>query len=130
VKSDAFRRAAEAKDFSAVDELFTDDAVFRSPAVFKPYEGKEAMAMVLSAVIQVFEDFRYTDQIEDGDTAALLFEARIGDRELNGVDVLRFDAEGKANELMVMVRPLSGLNALVEAMGEKLAAMGVPVPGR
>ena len=130
MKSDAFRRAAEAKDFSAVDELFTDDAVFRSPAVFKPYEGKEAMATVLSAVIQVFEDFRYTDQIEGDDTAVLLFEAKIGDRELNGADVLRFDSEGKASELMVMVRPLSGLNALVEAMGEKLAAMGVPVPGR
>jgi ketosteroid isomerase-like protein len=130
VKSDAFRRAAEAKDFSAVDELFSDDVVFRSPAVFKPYEGKEAMETVLSAVIQVFEDFRYTDQIEDGDVAALLFEARVGDREVNGVDVLRFDAEGKATELMVMVRPLSGLNALVEAMGERLAAMGVPVPGR
>ena len=59
----------------------------------------------------------------------LLFEARVGDRELNGVDVLRFDADGKITELMVMVRPLSGLNALVEAMGEKLAEMGVPVPG-
>jgi hypothetical protein len=130
VKSDAFRRAAEAKDFSAVDELFADDVVFRSPAVFKPYEGKEAMGAVLSAVIQVFEDFRYTDQIEDDVTAALLFEARVGDREVNGVDVLRFDSDARASELMVMVRPLSGLNALVEAMGERLAAMGVPVPGR
>ncbi len=130
MKSDAFRQAAEAKDFSAADELFTDDVVFRSPAVFKPYEGKEAMGLVLSAVVQVFDDFRYTDQIETGDTAALLFEARVGDREVNGVDVLRFDSDGRARELMVMIRPLSGLNALVERMGEKLAAMGVPVPGR
>jgi hypothetical protein len=130
VKSDAFRRAVEAEDFSAIEELFADDVVFRSPAVFKPYEGKEAMGAVLAAVVRVFEDFRYTDQIEDDETAALLFEAKVGDREVNGVDILRFDAEGKARELMVMIRPLSGLNALTEAMGEELAAMGVPVPGR
>ena len=129
MKSDGFRKAAENKDFSAAEGLFSDDVVFRSPAVFKPYEGKEAMGMVLAAVVQVFEDFRYSDQIEAGDTAALLFEARVGDRELNGVDVLRFDSEGQIRELMVMVRPLSALNALVEAMGRKLAEMGVPVPG-
>jgi hypothetical protein len=130
VKSDAFRAAAEAKDFGAGPELFNDNPVFRSPAVFKPYEGAEAMAAVLAAVSQVFEDFRYTDQVEDGDTAMLLFEARVGDRELNGVDVLRFDDDGRIRELMVMIRPLSGLKAVVEAMGERLAAMGVPVPGR
>ncbi len=128
--SDAFRRAAEAKDFSSLDELFSESPTFRSPAVFKPNEGIEAMGAVVGAVSQVFEEFRYTDQIEDGDTAMLLFEAKVGDRELNGVDVLRFDGDGRIEELMVMIRPLSALNAVVEAMGEKLAAMGVPVPGR
>jgi hypothetical protein len=80
--------------------------------------------MLLGAVVQVFEDFRYTDQIESGDTATLLFEARVGDRELNGVDILRFDAEGRIREMMVMVRPMSGVNALAEAMQAKLAAAG------
>ena len=94
MKSDRFRAAAEGKDFSAIDELFTEDVSFRSPVVFKPYEGREAIAMLLGAVVQVFEDFRYTDQVESGDTAVLLFEARVGDRELNGVDILRFDADG------------------------------------
>jgi ketosteroid isomerase-like protein len=123
VKSDAFKAAAEAKDFSAADELFVDEPRFVSPAVFKPYEGRDAMRAVLGAVVQVFEDFRYTDQIEDGDTAILIFEARVGEREVNGVDILRFDADGKIRELMVMIRPLSGLNAVVEGMAEKL---GIP----
>jgi hypothetical protein len=124
MRSDRFRAAAEGKDFSAIDELFADDVTFRSPVVFKPYEGREAIAMILGAVVQVFEDFRYTDQIESDDTAALLFEARIGDRDLNGVDILRFDAEGRVRELMVMVRPMSGVTALAEAMQAKLAAAG------
>jgi hypothetical protein len=122
MRSDAFRAAAEAKDFSAVDELFTEDVAFRSPVVFNPYEGREALRMVLSAVVEVFEDFRYTDQLEDGDTALLLFTARVGDRELDGVDILRFGAGGRIRELMVMVRPMSGMHALAEAMRAKLEA--------
>jgi hypothetical protein len=120
MKSDAFRAAAEAKDFSKLEELFAPEVVFRSPAVFKPYEGHDALRVVLGAVVEVFEDFRYVDQVESGDTAVLIFEARVGDRELNGVDVLRFGDDGRAVELMVMIRPLSALTTLVEQMGRRL----------
>jgi len=120
MKSDAFRKAAEAKDFSQAEELFSPEVVFRSPAVFKPYTGLEALGVLLGAVVQVFEDFRYVDQVETGDTAVLVFEARAGDKELNGVDVLRFGEDGRIVEMMVMIRPLSGLNALAEEMGRRL----------
>jgi SnoaL-like domain len=122
MKSDAFRQAAEAKDFSRGEELFSPEVVFRSPVVFKPYEGLDALGVLLGAVAEVFEDFRYVDQVETGDTAVLVFEARVGGRELNGVDVLRFGEDGRIAEMMVMVRPLSGLNALAEEMGRRLAA--------
>ena len=124
MRSDRFRAAAEEKNFSAVDELFAEQASFRSPVVFAPYEGREAISVLLGAVVEVFEDFRYTDQVESGDTPVLVFEARVGDRELNGVDVLRFDADDRIVELMVMVRPMSGVHALAEAMQTKLAGAG------
>jgi hypothetical protein len=124
MRSDRFRAAAEEKNFSAVDELFAEPASFRSPVVFAPYEGREAISMLLGAVVEVFEDFRYTDQVESGDTAVLVFEAQVGDRELNGVDILRFDADDRIVELMVMVRPMSGVQALAEAMQTKLAGAG------
>ena len=123
MKSDAFRRAAEVKDFAQAESLFSPDVVFRSPAVFKPYEGIDALRVLLGTVVQVFEDFRYVDQVETGDTAVLVFEARVGGRELNGVDVLRFGADGLIAEMMVMIRPLSGLNALAEEMGRRLGAV-------
>jgi ketosteroid isomerase-like protein len=122
MRSDAFRAAAEAKDFSAVDDLFTDDVVFRSPVVFKPYQGRDALRLILSAVVEIFEDFRYTDQIEDSDTAVLVFEARVGERDVDGVDILRFAEDGRARKLMVMVRPMSGMHALAEAMRARLEA--------
>jgi hypothetical protein len=120
MKSDQFRQAAEAKDFSAIEELFAEDVVFRSPVVYKPYEGRDAVAMLLGAVVQVFEDFRYTDQVETGDAAALAFSARVGERELDGIDFLHFDSEGRLDRMAVYVRPMSGVNALAEAMQRKL----------
>jgi SnoaL-like domain len=124
MKSDRFRQAAETKDFSAIDDLFTEGVTFRSPVVFKPYEGRDAVAMLLGAVVQVFEHFRYTDQVETGDAAALAFSARIGDRELDGIDFLHFDSEGRVDRMAVYVRPMSGVNALAEAMQRKLAEVG------
>jgi SnoaL-like domain len=122
MKSDRFREAAEGKDFSAIEDLFTEDVVFRSPVVFREYEGRDAVRMLLGAVAQVFEDFRYTDQVETGDAAALAFSARVGDRELDGIDFLNFDAEGRINRMAVYVRPMSGVHALAEAMKAKLEA--------
>ena len=118
--SDRFRAAAESKDFSSLETIFAEDVTFHSPVVFKPYEGRDAVAMLLAAVAQVFEDFRYTAQVETGDTAALAFSARAGDRELDGIDLLRFDGDGRVRELAVYVRPLSGVNALAEAMRRRL----------
>jgi len=120
VLSDAFRAAAESKDFSKLEELFAEDVTFRSPAVFKPYEGRDAIGMILATVSRVFEDFRYTDQIETGNVATLAFTATVGDRELDGIDLLRFDGEGRVREMAVYIRPMSGLHALAEAMQRAL----------
>lgn len=116
MKSDSFRSAAEAKDFAAAKEIFSEDVTFRSPVVFKPYEGRDALLVLLGAVVQVFEDFRYVEQVESGDTAVLMFEARVGDRSIQGVDILRFDGDGLIGEMIVMVRPMSGMHALAERM--------------
>ena len=122
MRSDAFKAAAEAKDFSAAADLFAEDVTFRSPVVFKPYEGRDALLVLLGAVVRVFEDFRYVEQVESGDAAVLMFEAMVGDREVQGVDILRFDGDGRIREMVVMVRPMSGVHALAEAMQAQLEA--------
>lgn len=124
MRSDRFRAAVEAKDLAAAGEVLAEDVVFRSPVVFKPYEGREALMVVLGAVVQVFEDFRYTGQVEGADLAVLTFAARVGDRDLQGVDILRFDADDRVRELTVMVRPMSGVHALAERMRAMLEAAG------
>jgi hypothetical protein len=118
----AFRNAVEAHDVDAMAAALDPDVTFRSPIVFRTYEGREAVMHLLRAVSEVFEDFRYMDELHGEDTTALFFQARVGDRELEGVDYLREDADGLVTELIVMVRPYSAATALRDAMAAKLPA--------
>ena len=117
----SFRAAIEAGDHAAMVAAFAPDAVLNSPVSFKPFEGREAISQLLAILLETFEDFHYTDELEADGTAALIFRTHIGDRQLEGLDLFRFDAEGQITELTVMVRPLSGVIALAEAVGPKLA---------
>jgi SnoaL-like protein len=117
---DEFRKAVEAKDLDAMREALADDVVFHSPITFKPYEGRESVSMLLGVVFRTFEDFRYTDELDGDDVKALVFKARVGDKEVEGLDLLRIDGEGKIADFTVMVRPLSGAMALAEAVGKGL----------
>ena len=119
-----FRIAAEARDLDAGVALLSDDVVLRSPVVFKPYRGRDAVGAILAAVSRVFEDFSYLREIgaPEARDHALVFKARIGDREVEGCDFLHVDEQGLIDELVVMVRPLSGALALAEAMKAQLAA--------
>jgi SnoaL-like protein len=129
MKADAFRAAVESEDPEALTDTLAEGVVFRSPVVFRAYEGKEVVSTILTqGAMKVFEDFRYVDQLSDGDSEALIFAARVGDRTLDGLDLLRFDADGKVAELTVMVRPMSGLNALAEAMGREFERLGISPP--
>jgi hypothetical protein len=121
-----FRAAVEAGDIDAAVSLLADDVVFRSPVVFKPYRGRDAVAPLLHAVAQVFMDFRYVREIgaQDANEHALVFQARVGDREVEGCDFIHTDDRGLIDDLLVMVRPLSGALALAEAMRDRLAAAG------
>jgi hypothetical protein len=119
-----FGKAVLARDLDAAMELFSEDVVFRSPVVFKPYEGREAVRLLLGAVAQVFEDFSYLREIgaPDARDHALVFQARIGDKQVEGCDFLHTGEDGLIDEMVVMVRPMSGVLALAEAMKAQLEA--------
>jgi hypothetical protein len=120
-----FRAAVERADLDAAVALLAENVVFRSPAVFKPYEGQETVATILRTVYQVLEDLHYTDELDGTGIHGLLFDARVGDRSLQGIDLLRHDANGQITEFTVMIRPASGLIAVAERMGPALEAAGV-----
>ena len=116
----AFRAAVESGDAAQISAALSADVTFRSPAVHAPYVGRDTVQLVLAAVIQVFEDFRYVAHLTDGDDEVLRFNARVGGRDVDGVDIVRYDDSGQVAELSVMIRPLSALNAVRDAMAAQL----------
>ena len=125
-----FRSAIEAGDVDRALALFSPEVVFSSPVVFRPYHGLDALGVILHAVARVFQDFRYEREIgaEGASDHALVFRARVGDRELQGCDFLHTGSDGLIDELTVMVRPRSAMLALAAAMQAEMLAMQ-PEPG-
>lgn len=123
-----FRRAAETKDLELLRETLAEDAVLHSPILFRGFEGRDVVVAVLSHVVEVWEDFRYVDEIAEDGRLVLRFRARVGDRELEGIDYLELDTDGQVRELTVFLRPLSAINAFNERMTERLAAAPPPSP--
>jgi SnoaL-like domain len=120
-----FREAIEAGDVEAVGELLAPGIVFHSPVTFHPFVGRDTVTRLLGQVAQVFEDFRYTDELEADGAHALIFRASVAGREIEGVDLLRFDAQGLIADFTVLLRPLSGLVPFAQAMGERVADAGL-----
>ena len=115
-----FREAVESHDTDAMERLLADDVQFTSPVAFKPYEGRHITAAILRAVLRVMgADFRYvrTFASEDGRDHALEFTTMVNGKALDGCDFLHLNEDGKIDDFMVMVRPLSAAQALAEAMG-------------
>jgi hypothetical protein len=117
-----FRVAAERKDLALLTETLREDVVLHSPILFRGFEGRDVVVAVLTEVIATLENFRYTDELHEGDTVALRFKADVEDRELEGIDFLELDADGRVAELTVFMRPLSAVNRFNERMTERLAA--------
>lgn len=113
------------KDLAGLDTIVHPDAVFRSPMAHTPYGPAPALLLVLRTVMTVFEDFAYHRELAtaDGLNVVLEFSARVGEKKLKGIDLIAFDEAGLITEFEVMVRPISGLQALGGEMGARLAAV-------
>jgi hypothetical protein len=115
-----FRRAAEAKDLELLSETLADDVVLHSPILFRGFEGKDVVTQVLTHVAATLEDLTYVDELAGERSVCLRFTANVGDRQLEGVDYLTLDDDGKVIDLTVFMRPLSALTRFNEQMAQRL----------
>jgi SnoaL-like domain len=132
--SGRFRAAVEQRDVGQLAELFDEDALFRSPVLFKPYEGRDQVLKVLRAaerVLGIGDKFRYVHQLEDpSDRVAILeFATEVDGKQVEGIDKLTFGDDGLITELTVMIRPASALQAVGEKMAEEFPGVGLDLPG-
>jgi hypothetical protein len=122
----AFRVAAECHDIDALLGTLAPDVVLHSPVTFAPYTGKKTVGGLLRLVSESFEDWRCVEEVHSRDgVIGFVFRTHVGGRELEGLDLLRLDADGLITDLTVMIRPLSGLLALAQAISPKMDAAGL-----
>ena len=115
----------ESYDLETLDEIIADNAVFSSPIVFRPMEGKEITMMYLHAAGQSFnmEKFKYTKEIHDDMNSVLEFETYIDDISVNGVDMIEWNEDGKICNFKVMIRPFKAVQKVQEKMIEALESL-------
>jgi hypothetical protein len=131
--SDRFRAAVETRNAAQVEELLHEDAVFRSPVLFKPYVGREQVVKVLESAERVLVSgghFRYLHQVEDADerVAFLEFATEVDGKQVEGIDKLTFDEAGKIVEVKVLLRPASGLQAVGARMAAEFERVSLSLP--
>mgnify|MGYP000970544805 CR=1 FL=1 len=121
---DAWHRMVAARDLTAVESLCAREAVFRSPVAHTPYAGAAMVAAFLQQAVLTFENFRYHRTFVAGSHGVVLeFSASVSGKELRGIDMITFDAEGRFLDFEVMVRPASGLQALGAEMARRMAPL-------
>ena len=121
---EAFRKAVESRSIGEMMVPFAEDAVLHSPITFKPFEGRAAIRILLGILLEVFQDFRYTDELaaDDAGTQALVLRRRVRDRDLEGIDLIRFDEAGRIVDFTVFIRPRSAIEVLLEEVAPRRAA--------
>jgi hypothetical protein len=117
---EAWHRIVSERDLETLSDMLAEDIVFRSPFLWKPNEGRMAAFVILSTVIEVFQDFAYHRELTVGDSWALEFSARIDNLSLKGIDLIQFNDQGQIQEFEVFIRPANALNALGAEMGHRL----------
>ncbi|MEV6685554.1 nuclear transport factor 2 family protein [Streptomyces sp. NPDC051130] len=139
--ADRFRSAVDSRDLTAIGELFTEDVRLYSPVKFTPFEGRPMVLGLFGVLLRTFEDFRYVGRLDgaaesgagredtESPAAVLVFRATVNGKQIHGIDLLHLDADGRIEEITVMVRPQSAVMALGEAVLAGLVADGlVPAP--
>lgn len=109
-------------DTTHLPSITHPDALFRSPIAINPYRSADALVLAVTTVLTIFRDFVYHRQAvaADGLNVILEFSAMVEDKEIKGIDLMRFDEDGKLLELEVLIRPLNGLQVLAAEMGQRL----------
>lgn len=112
------------KNFKLLQGILADDVEFHSPTVWQPKQGKQITAYILKTVIGIFEDFTYNRQFINDDSVALEFSAMVGDKKIKGIDLIHWNEQGKIDHFEVMIRPLNGLQLMLELMSAELKKAG------
>jgi len=118
-----FRQAIESGDVELLRDTLHEDVVLHGPVLFRPFTGRDTALQVLANVNDILTDVSYTHEATEPGAVALRFRAQVGDREVEGINFLEVDEDGRVRTVTAFMRPMSALNAFSQQMAERL---GIP----
>lgn len=121
---DKWHQVIANKDMALLREILHQDVEFHSPTLWEPKKGRDITQYILNMVIDIFQDFEYHREWVDGNNLALEFSARVDDKKVKGIDLIRWNDEGQIVHFEVMMRPINGLQLMFEKMTEHLRQAG------
>lgn len=126
---DKWHQVVHNKDMSLLRELLAEDVEFHSPTLWAPKKGRDITQYILKMVMDIFEDFEYQRQWVDDKNLALEFSARVDDKKIKGIDLIRWNEQGQIIHFEVMLRPMNGLQLMFDKMTKHLQDAGfIPKP--
>src|SRR4051794_28393866 len=117
----ALREAMLARDPAAVIATFAPDVVLRSPVTARPFRGRDSVGELMTILVEAVEDFEYTAVVDGGDVQVLAFRMRLDGRDVEAVDLVRYDDDGLISEIVVYARPLAATALFAALLGPRLA---------
>ncbi|MFD1147277.1 nuclear transport factor 2 family protein [Saccharothrix hoggarensis] len=120
-----FKAAVEAGDIVGATAFFADDITLHSPVKFQPFEGIDVVRALFGVLQRTFEDFRYVGQYDGPNGHVLHFRTVVGGKQVEGIDLIELDDDGRIGTFTVMIRPQSALTVVGEAIWAGLVADGV-----
>ncbi len=121
---DRWHQVVANKDMALLRELLDENVEFHSPTVWQPKKGRDITQYILKMVIDIFQDFEYQREWIDGENLALEFSARVDDKKVKGIDLIRWNDQGKIVHFEVMLRPINGLQLMLDKMTKNLQDAG------
>ncbi len=121
---DRWHQVVANKDMTLLRELLDENVEFHSPTVWQPKKGRDITQYILKMVIDIFQDFEYQREWIDGENLALEFSARVDDKKVKGIDLIRWNDQGKIVHFEVMLRPINGLQLMLDKMTKNLQDAG------
>lgn len=121
---DLWHELVQTRNARGLKDLLADDVVFHSPVVHTPQAGKAVTTQYLAAAFQVFfnASFRYVREVVGPRDAVLEFQVEIDGITVNGVDMIRWNDDGRIVDFKVMIRPLKAINLIHHKMAAMLQA--------
>ena len=115
------RAAMLAGDAQALRATFAEGVVLRSPVTSRPFRGRGEVGELMTELLGAIEGIEYTAVVDGGDVQVLAFRMRLRGREVEAVDLLRYDGDGLVSEIVVHARPLAGTALFAAVVGPRLA---------